>query len=214
MKKTVLSILLLVLLALTPAVSVSQIKVKTCTTSTSGGPYSDTFPGTSLSGNWTVDNGGFATTSNTVYPTLYNAGVVNVAHYSGGTFTNDQTTQATLANTPNTGLVYAVGVRIGKSGAVCQGYFIDGGSTSTYSVKKFNGTNCGFSTVASSGFPTAASGDVIKIQVTGNSITVWVNGVSHGPYTDTAFPTGGAPGIVLGRSSGGTYNALSTWSGQ
>jgi hypothetical protein len=58
------------------------------------------------------------------------------------------------------------------------------------------------------GYPTLKTGDVIRAQIIGSNISVFVNGVLAMTATDTRLPTG-KPGIGFFVTPGGTPNKWS-----
>jgi len=104
-----------------------------------------------------------------------------------------------------------VGVRMSGSGATADGYFYGGGSNGTYMYKVINGA---YTTFGSSGDAVEAD-DVLKITVSGTTITAYKNGSidtsvgTSGTATDSDLSSGKAG--IGGYYSGGNY--VPDWSG-
>ena len=160
---------------------------------------SDTFPGSSLSSNWTVVTGAFSVASNTVYGN--NSGANSLAYWNAYDPGADQYSQATLTSV-GAGSPQGPAVRI-QTGST-SGYYCKCTSASCQLYRMDSGTESFLGTSA----PNAA-GDVIKLNITGSSLTCYKNGSSIITATDSTYSTG-KPGIFANGNT--SVNPMGTWS--
>ena len=155
----------------------------------------DNFPGTSLSGNWTVGSGAFAVNANAV--STNNNLVVSSAWWNASSFTNDQYAQATVLSLAGDGGGPAVRLS-GTSGYMAYFnvsglYLIDVVTTSI---------------LATYAAPTV--GQVVGISAVGTTITAYVNGVAVGHVTSSTYASGAAG--LAGYDSVGYTSTYGSWS--
>ena len=111
------------------------------------------------------------------------------AYYSGATWGNDQSAQATLAAL-NGSTEYA-GVTVRMSGSGGYGLITDGsGANTIFTIW----TGSSVAQLGSSLGVTWVVGDVIKLGIVGTTLTAYKNGTSIGTITDSTFASG-APGV-------------------
>jgi hypothetical protein len=181
----------------------------------SAGGYTDNFPGSSLSGNWTCSTTatGYTTTPYITANQFTQSQTVSsgsLCAYTGGTFGTDQQSQATIGALGSTGLYYvSQGVCIHLDVSGNNGYcFAQGGSG--YINKATAGV---WSSIGNYYAPTFTVGDVLLLKNVGGTITLYQNGTLRYTATDSTF-TGGAPGLeVLGYMYASRFS-WATWSGQ
>jgi len=178
--------------------------------SSGGGGYSDNFPGSTLSGNWSYYTGtGYGAPvvgSSQVYNDASGSNS-NFLSYTGGTFGANQTSQATIGPLSFSPSYYLTGQPAG----VCIHTDTSGNGycTSAYGIMKCTATSC---TVTACYAWYAAIGQVISIANVGSALTMSANGVTQCTATDSTY-TGGYPGLAIPGRLDGIYLSWSTWSG-
>jgi hypothetical protein len=179
--------------------------------------YSDNFPGSSLSGNWTCYSGSGYTT-----PTVSSSQVHNpqggstqqaLCGYTAGTFGANSTSQASVGSSTSSSFYTEMGICIhvnpSTGNAVCLsgnggGYSVASVSSGTTAYVT-NGTCYGWSI-------TFALGDVINISNSGSTITV--NDVTQSKTcTSTYSISGGYAGFLLWGNEYSQQTAWAAWSG-
>lgn len=179
----------------------------------SGGGYTDNFPGTSLSGNWTCYTaagwGLPGVGSNSVFNSQTSS-VTSFCGYTGGTFGANQQSKAVVGTNgggsyPTQGVCIHVDP-INGNGYCWQGFSGAGPQKVTAGVATAMGGYCGTA---------FTSGDTIKISNVGSTISVSKNGSSAcSNVTDSTY-TAGYPGFVFTLSSIFTIRAsFGSWAGQ
>ena len=112
----------------------------------------------------------------------------NANHYS----------QMKLTSTPSRE-VGGPAVRVQLNGSEINGYILDVVNSTTAAIWVRYGTSGTWQQVGANFTGTFASGDVYKLAISGNVLTVYRNGVSLGTRTDAnnRIPSGGAPGMSI-----------------
>ena len=201
-----------------PPLSSPQSPPPSASAVTISASYTESFTGVAgaLSGTWAQQR-----TSGTINRTGSGTGAGSInakdlfAFWSGNTFNNDQYSQVRITSGLASSYQYVtIIVRAsGKGEGLYNGYlfYTDGlaGAGHTEVAKNINGSQ-----ITLRSFPTTfASGDVIKIDAVGATITCYKNGVAVGSITDTSLPSGAAGVGVYGSSvriddwEGGSYGA-------
>lgn len=160
-------------------------------------PYSEPCTGTgALDGNWT-QGAVSGTTVNVVRATnvcqpdnpITSRDII--AYYSGGTFNNDQYAQATFSLI-TTGAHYNIlAVRASGSNSTLNTYYIAVSTTEMYVSRYLSGS--GSDLEHRTGL-TFTSGDVIKLQIVGTTITIFRNGSQSGATVTDSNIASGKPG--------------------
>ncbi|HUL16951.1 MAG TPA: hypothetical protein VLV88_13215 [Terriglobales bacterium] len=153
--------------------------------------------------NWTVQNGGLNVSSNAIVGT---GSTSNWAFFSAAVaaFTSDQFAEISLPASIPAGGGAGPAVRASGTGSSADNYNCHPNNTTLYLEKILNGA----STILSSIGNTTAAGDVIRLEVSGNTINCYYNGVLKLTATDNSLTTG-SPGLE-------TYNTSATldnWTG-
>lgn len=174
--------------------------------------YSDNFPGSSLSGNWSC----YAATGWSV-PSVASAQVTNtvgggsnttsLCGYSAGSFGANQQSQATGsvtgADTASQAICIHVDPTNGNGYCYTNGgayiYKVTAGATS--SISGYCGTN-------------PSNGVVVKLQNVGSTITVYINGSSCATATDNTYTAGYAGFAFFFGDQYGVAEGWKTWTGQ
>ncbi len=155
----------------------------------------------SLGANWTEITNGFKIASNQA--DVVNSGPKQAAFYTGAASTNDQFSQSTAQGSP---FQWGVGVRLANAGGLDGYVAMAGGGAGNINIYRFdNGTP----TNMTLGSDSLAAGDVVKITVSGTTITAYKNGVQSVQATDATYASG-QPGIY-GEFSG--FDIHDDWSG-
>jgi hypothetical protein len=151
----------------------------------------DSFPSTgALSANWTSISGGdftgtlTVTSANNVAPAQWTTGA---AIYTGTSFAGDQSSQVTIQVAPGGGNNGGVCVRLSAAG---NGYCFDGsaGQISKYTAK------VGAFLVGGCGNP--VNGTLVKLSVTGTTITAYRDAGQVCQVTDASYSSG-YPGMMV-----------------
>jgi hypothetical protein len=187
--------------------------------SAGGGGYSDNFPGSSLSGNWSSyiasGWGAPAVSSSQVHNAAVSPGNASLIGYTAGTFGANQFSQATEGSLTNAGLIEngspCIHVTPSSGNGYCWFSNSSGGITKITAGVTSNLTTSG----SCSGVGvTPAIGDVLNISNAGPTITV--NDVTQSKTctaTDSTY-TGGYAGLIM--SLGTQYsvvNSFASWTG-
>lgn len=165
-------------------------------------PATDTFTGANgtalqtYSANWTINAGAFQINTNACAPD--SVGNECGAGWNADTFDNDQYSQCTLsAKSGSNAHAAGPGVRHANSGATYYGYYADG-TTTAYAFKNVGGTW----TQLGANFSSPAAGTVLRLEVSGTTLTIKHNGVSQGTRTDSAIASGRAGVVGYSASTG------------
>lgn len=172
-------------------------------------PASDSFAGTVLSANWTVDVGTFAVASGIVTTTTT---ADSLAHWNADAFPNDQYSQVTILSAfPSNSKQAGVIVRATNSNNFYMARAQLGGSVWTTEIACIHGGS--FVSFANNSTSWAVN-DVMKLQVVGNVLTLLKNAVSVLTFTDSSnFRTSGSAGIYTGSTATTPTPGLGVWSG-
>lgn len=164
-----------------------------------------------LGTDWTpvTGDGTFKIASNTATPTSLAADAAE--RWSTNTFANDQYSQATISAISGVGTDEGIGVCIRASNSARTYYRAvantEGAGVNTYLGKVVAGT---YSQLAT-GTVAWAAGDIIKIEISSNTLTCYRNGVSVCSVgSETSIPSGWA-GVSF--SSDMNTSAFSAWEG-
>lgn len=157
-------------------------------------PFTDAFgsaDGTVLTTHnaaWAMNTGTAGIYSSAVISTT--AGTLFLARVTGETFSDDQYAQCVLRN-PVNNYAMAVAVRVHPSAITNYHVYFD--SNELVLRKTVTGTN---TTLATAGATTMNDGDVIRLEVVGSDLDVYLNGSGTPTLsaTDTAITTG-VPGL-------------------
>lgn len=127
----------------------------------------------------------------------------SVAIYNGGSMASNQFSQVTLT---------ALGAGVGAG--LCVRCTTGGNGYVWGATASLVSCSAGSCTYLTSCSYTPAAGQVLKLGISGTTITCYVNGASVGSISDSTYSSG-SPGIVIqNNSAGGTSGVeLSTWSG-
>jgi uncharacterized protein YjdB len=178
------------------------------------GSATENFSGTAgpLSGSWTQQRSSLGTV-NKSGSGVGDASVTGkdlFAFWSATTFSNDQSSQLKIAGGLKSGSQYAKAiVRASRTGSAYNAYIFTTDGTAGYGHtelwKAVAGTLTRLRTF-STGFNT---GDVMRIEVTGQTITCYAKGVAIGTYSDASLASG-SPGVGVHGSS----VTIDDWAGQ
>jgi hypothetical protein len=155
-----------------------------------------------LGSNWTTLTGEVAPTI-TSNQLSGNTGSYQMAYYSGLTLQADQFAQATAPVGGADGS-HTFGLLLHGSGNRC--YFLDLFNGTAYILRRTAGSNTTLASVAS----TPAAGSNIRFEISGTTLTAYVNGAVIATVTDSTYSTG-QPGIEVFGSGG--LAVLDNWSG-
>jgi hypothetical protein len=162
-----------------------------------------------LAGNWTNTAGSGNEAQLDTNAVFFQTGAaLCMAYWNADAFNGNHYSQITLASYDDTTKQFAVAVRV-QSGTVSGYYF--GAWVGVYEIGRIDS---GTATAITTGLGTPAAGDVLKLEVSGTTLTAYVDGASVGTGATTsggAAITGGAAGITgYGGALGGT---LDNWEG-
>jgi hypothetical protein len=144
--------------------------------------------------------------SNTVQNTASNQAMA--AFWSANLFANDQFAEFSVTTSNGSGPVFSPAVRLTSSGGY-QCAFKSGIHNAT-GIYKTTGTS---STLLSAGVTqTVTSGDVLRCEVQGTTITQYYNGAALQAASDTTYTTG-APGFVNYSNATAASISIHNWSG-
>jgi hypothetical protein len=133
------------------------------------------------------------------------AGTANGSHWIGSVASDDQFCQVTIPILPSPGDWVAPAVRMSREGDQYYNVICWNNGGGNYSFELFY-RNGGWTQIGSTVGWTAHAGDVIKLEVIGDSIRVYLNGTAVMAVTDTNIAWG-QPGIVYSSNTG----ALDDW---
>ena len=178
-------------------------------------PATDTFTGTdgtaltTYSANWSLNSGNFVINTNSVAPNQ--ALIEGGARWNADTFASDQYAQGKIVAVSTSGQTIGVAVRASTSGtASYYGFYNDGsGGGKTFLFKMVSGTWTQLGAIGTG----LAANDVIRLEISGTTLTPKVNGVTKSPpgaQTDSALSSGAAG---LSGYSASTSNRLDDWEG-
>jgi hypothetical protein len=188
-------------------------------TSSGGGgeaTYTDDFNRSNqdpLSGNWTLylDGGNIKLQSNAVWgnDATGSSGVNQFAYRNVGTYGNGQYSQIKFTASI-TSEIGGISVRNQINGSVLNCYFVSIVNSSHAEVWCHYGTSwgTGWEQIGSNISIVVASGDVIKLNVSGSVLSLYQNGSLIGSVTDSnnRITTGGRPGFWLDNTSNGIFD--------
>lgn len=162
-----------------------------------------------LGANWTTTAGTFAISSNTALVTAV-TGAAALTAYTGTTFASNQYAQATYLAGGSWG--GAIGVRLSNSAAT--GYILYGIAGSSSAIAK---VVAGTVTNIATGGPGFSTSDILRLEVTGTSITASQNGAVILTATDSSIASG-YPGLGAIDFTGGVMDNFKggdlTWVGK
>lgn len=130
------------------------------------------------------------------------------AYWNANSFNNDQYSEVVIPFIND--LISYAGPAV-RCSASQVGYQLYVGGVLGTLCSLFLGT--GLSTTLATFHYIVNANDAIRLTVIGNLLTVSVNGVTVGTFTDSTYPTGGAPGIVFQAQSGTTGTAITHFEG-
>lgn len=165
--------------------------------------------GTSLGANWTVqvarDSPAIGTNEATVAASPLTPAW---AYYSGTSFPADQWAEGVIGSRVHPGADEGAGpsVRMTSTGSA-YGYFVQGGATDTR-LYLYNGVN-GYTQLGTTA-GSVGSGDTLRLEIVGTSLTVKKNGSTYITATDSTLSTGAA-GLWLTGASLATSGSLDSW---
>ncbi len=135
---------------------------------------------------WTLNRGNFKINTNAVYPN--SAGDYSSAYWNATSISNNQFAEITFnaVSTPFLG----VGVRL-QSGAAINGYILYAEGSNIF-LDKMETNNPTRLITGSSGVTT---GDVLRLEANGTTLTAKKNGVTIGTVTDSTYSSG-SPGLA------------------
>lgn len=150
-------------------------------------PASDTFTGTNnnpLSGSWTTLAGGWKIFHNAAEAT---AAGLNAAMWNADSFGADQYSQAAITSS---GGAWGGGVAVRL--AATRGYYCQINSTLTdIEIRRMDAAASSTLLTTISGL-TIADGDVIRLEVSGSTLTLKQNGTTRGTTSDGTYASGSA----------------------
>jgi len=168
----------------------------------------DNFPGSSLSGNWTVANSSFVVSGGNASANTFSTRAW--AFWNGVTFPNDQSSQVTIGT--STGVDGDEGVVVRAQGSGLNGYLMtctpSGAVTPVCSIYK--AVSGSYTQIGSSHVGGVHPGDAIRLDATGTTITGYLNNVSIASGTDSTYSSG-QPGIQTTADS--AKMTMRTWVG-
>lgn len=175
-------------------------------------PASDNFAAanntilTTYSGSWTFNAGEFRINTNAVYSSGGGADD-QAAHWNADVFDDDQYAEATVAAITG-GTYTGVAVRCAASGASFYAFLGDA-TDGSYLDKYVSGV---YTQLGSKGSPFAVS-DVIRLEVSGTTLTPKINGSTSGTpgaQTDSALSSGSAG---IGGAGSSSSSRIDNWEG-
>jgi hypothetical protein len=144
--------------------------------------------------------------SNTVQNTASNQAMA--AFWSANLFANDQFAEFSVTTSNGSGPVFSPAVRLTSSGGYLCAF--KSGIHNATGIYKTTGTS---STLLSAGVTqTVTSGDVLRCEVQGTTITQYYNGAALQTASDTTYTTG-APGFVNYSNATAASISIHNWSG-
>ncbi|HLJ85999.1 MAG TPA: RHS repeat-associated core domain-containing protein [Candidatus Angelobacter sp.] len=164
-----------------------------------------------LSSNWVVEDGQFGISASKLAPVAGGFDGRGLAYW-GGSFSNDQFAQVTLASVSSSSSM-GPAVRVSPSGLNYYAFGAAGsGASGNYWLWK---TVNGARTTLATG-PTAHNvNDVLRLEVTGTTLTAKINGTVVATVTDSTFQSGNPgiqsnPGVNPGSAP---WETISNWTG-
>jgi len=151
---------------------------------------------------WTA-LGGDNIAANTTTGCWSNNGVSGFSYWANDTFPDDQYCQLVVKAIGAGSDELGPAVRVG-AGAANTGYYVGWNNTNFKLYKKIAGTNTELGS-----YTAPVANDVVRIEASGTTITVKVNGATVGSVTDSSISSGSG-GIGAG-GSGGTSNTGKLW---
>lgn len=176
-----------------------------------GTQVSDTFNRSNgpLGANWTTTSGTFAISSNTAVVTAI-TGSYALAAYTGSTFGSNQYAQATFLG----GGSWGGGMCVRCSNSAVTGYILFGIAGTSSLITKLV---AGVATNLVTGGPGFNIGDILRLEVTGTTITAYQNGVAILTTSDSSISSG-YPGLNGVDFTGGVMDNFKggelTWAGK
>lgn len=119
------------------------------------------------------------------------------------TFTSNQYVEGTVYRDPTfttavvPGYELELRIRSSLSAHSCTGYELYCSLDNGLTLVRWNGARGDFSPILDGGTYVATTGDVLRIEAVGSTLTIYVNGVSKGSISDGTFLTG-TPGMGWG----------------
>ena len=146
-----------------------------------------------LGANWTTVDGTCTINNNLV---VFTAGssTFGLCNYTAVSFSNDQYAEVTMEGGLTSGQLGGVGVRQGST-VPLTGYFLYCGHSFTLLTREIAGVNSTLATTAG-----CFAGDVMKLSVSGTTVTSYKNGIIQAQVTDNTIASG-VPAI-LGQNVG------------
>lgn len=136
---------------------------------------------------WSILHGGFSINTNGVYSSLSQDGL---AQWTAGNFNNNQYSQITLTALSSGNYI---GTAVRTQDGVFSGYFVYTDSNTAYQIQKYvNGVQTIL--VNNAGTPFQA-GDVLRLEISGTTLTLKRNGSVVTTTTDATFSSG-RPGVA------------------
>jgi hypothetical protein len=168
-------------------------------------PASDNFNRASLGSNWTTITGSndIGISSNAAVGTVN--GQTSSAYWNADTFAADQYCEVTLSLFPN---ITWMGPMVRMSTSANNGYSAQAERSGSTTLKLYR-TDAGSTTQIGSTYTgSVVQGDVIRIEVEGDTITLKQNGTTRVTATDSTYTTGQA-GLWIFTNS--TARTLDDW---
>jgi hypothetical protein len=160
------------------------------------------------SANWLAGNmlsSDFVIDTNAVRTPL-NRGITLFAYYTG-TFSNNQYSEATIIQFGSVSNQH-MGVVVRASGGNAYGFNHDNAGWLVQRTQSY-----GIPVELDAGSRSPSANDVLRLEVSGTTLTAKINGVTVSTVTDSAIASG-SPGIGgIGGAASGTYTLLDSWTG-
>lgn len=185
-----------------------SLLVLTCWVATLGAlalPAIDNFTGISsdpLSGNWTTIAGSFDQGGGGTARSSFGGGAVSNAYWNADAFGNDQYAQAAI--TIGGGGVAGPSVRVSNAGGVNRYSYLSYGSGTYLSKVVAGGSEVVL--IDYGGTPAFTNGDLLRIEVSGTTITAKLNGSTVGTQSDASLSSGS--GGMMSYLAGGTLQTF------
>lgn len=163
---------------------------------------------TGYSANWSLGNAlasDFVIDSNALR-TPFARGIAMHAYRNDGAFANDQYAEAKIVQVGSAGQFMGVCVRSGNGDAYA--VVVDGVEYILYRLVSYSAY-----TVLSRAALSLATNDTIRLEASGTSLTVKLNGANVVSVTDATFASGRAGIAGIGDATSGTYTLLDDWVG-
>lgn len=163
---------------------------------------------TGYSANWSLGNAlasDFVIDTNAVR-SPFNRGLALHAYRNDGSFANDQYAEAKIVQVGSASQYMGVCVRAGDGD--CYGFIVDATYYYVYRLVSY-----GAYTTLAEGALSVTTGAIIRLEVSGTTLTAKCNGSTVATINDSTFSSG-RPGIAAnGGASSGTYTLLDDWVG-